>query len=167
MAKNLSSLNGKDQVASYAIQIESSNRDPNYIKKNNTDPKAPTCCEILFWSCVLAGLIIGLLIYLTCRDPYSSSKDLLIYKHHLKTQQHGIDFYVKSGFNKKYPVGCPARVKLEDKIIKDYNETKQSDCNYEIWQKWLSAETNYPTPVCDDLQRKGLRRRQETTPINP
>ncbi|PWA77532.1 GRIM-19-like protein [Artemisia annua] len=113
------------------------------------------------------GLIIGLVIYLTCRDPYSSSEDLLIYKHHLKTQQHGIDFYVKSGFNKKYPVGSPARVKLEDKIIKDYNETNQSECHYELLQKWLLAETNYPTPVCDDLERKELRDPRETTPLNP
>jgi hypothetical protein len=140
-----------------------------YLKSYPTNNKKDnTCCGILFGclcAFVFVGLIFGLVFYLTSRDPYSSSKDLLTYNHHLKTQQHGIDFYVKSGFNKKYPVGSPARVKLEDKIIKDYNETKQSECHYELLQKWLFA-TNYPTPVCDDLERKGLMDKKERT-INP
>ncbi|GKA19567.1 hypothetical protein Tco_0699482, partial [Tanacetum coccineum] len=36
-------LNGKDQVANYAIRTESSNRDPTYIKK------AETICRTYGW----------------------------------------------------------------------------------------------------------------------
>ncbi|GJV64009.1 hypothetical protein Tco_1474837 [Tanacetum coccineum] len=83
----------------------------------------------------------------------------------MKTAKYGIDFYVKSGFDKKHPVGSPARVELENKVIKDFNETEQSYCRYELWHKWLSADPNYPTPECDMLLSKGIPI-PTTTPIN-
>nr|GFA56077.1 chaperone protein DnaJ 49-like [Tanacetum cinerariifolium] len=106
----------------------------------------------LVFLCVVCLLII----YAWSREPYSTEKDP-IYKHHMKTAKYGIDFYVKSGFNKKHPVGSPARVELENKVIKEFNETEQWYCRHELWHKWLSAVPEYyPTPECDKLLSKGI-----------
>ncbi|GJV77860.1 chaperone protein DnaJ 49-like protein [Tanacetum coccineum] len=73
------------------------------------------------------------------RNPYPYSPDGdFIYKHHLKTNQYGIDYYVKSGFDKKYPIGSPERADLEKSIINDYLDSLQSECHDELWGKWTS-----------------------------
>ncbi|PWA77535.1 chaperone protein dnaJ 49 [Artemisia annua] len=155
-----SRLNGKDQVASYAIQIENCIRDTNYYrKKDNTVPRTSKCGEAMcffFFFLIIAGLITWGLIHISSLYPYSYSKDPFIYRHHMKTGNFGIDFYVKSGFNKKHPVGTPARVKLEDEIIKHFNETEQRYCHHELWYKYLSADSKYPTPSCNKLLSKGI-----------
>ncbi|GKE80533.1 chaperone protein DnaJ 49, partial [Tanacetum coccineum] len=142
-------LNGKDQVANYAIRTESSNRDPTYIKK------AETICRTYGWlalggfiACVFIGLIVWFPVYITTRDPYSPVRDPP-YKIHMKTGQYGIDFYVKSGFDKKYPVGTPARAELERRVINEYIENKQRYCHQELSHRWYYGDKNYPIDDCD------------------
>ncbi|GJY28723.1 chaperone protein DnaJ 49 [Tanacetum coccineum] len=117
-------------------------------------------CLIIVSGCLAFCLVLGLVgvlpIYLTSLDPYSLGKDDLVYKHHLKTEQYGIDFYVKSGFDKKYPVGTRARAELEKRVINEYIEDNQRYCHRELSQRWYYGDINYPIPDCDDLKSKNI-----------
>ncbi|KAJ4967829.1 hypothetical protein NE237_014530 [Protea cynaroides] len=78
---------------------------------------------------ILPFLAIFLLAYLSFSDPdYSLQKS---YSYHIPkvTENHGVEFYVKSfDFDKKFPLGSPSRANLEDLVatklwngVKDYS----------------------------------------------
>lgn len=80
-----------------------------------------------------------------------------IFKNHVETNEYGLDYYVKSGFDKKYPAGTSARADIEKRVIKDYVKFGQYDCKRELEGQWRSDDLNYPTPNCDKLRRMGIK----------
>ncbi|PWA50128.1 chaperone protein dnaJ 49 [Artemisia annua] len=80
-----------------------------------------------------------------------------IFKNRMETNEYGIDYYVKSGFDKKYPAGTSARADIEKKVIKDYVEFGQDVCKRELKQQWRSDDLNYPTPNCDKLRQMRIK----------
>lgn len=69
---------------------------------------------------------------------------------------YGIEFYVKSydAFNKKYPLGTPARNQIEKTITADYIQQKGRHCSLERW--WRSFDPDRTTPECDKRQSLGI-----------
>lgn len=136
-------LTNKDLVASYAEQSERRNLCSNRVTQD---------VLVCLFTFVFIILFICGIIYLAHTDPYSPYGDF-IYKHHLKTDKYGIDYYVKSGFDKKYPVGSPARAEFEKSINDEYLDFLQRDCHNELWGKWTSLHPHdYSTPNCKKLE---------------
>ncbi|PWA74391.1 DnaJ domain [Artemisia annua] len=104
---------------------------------------------------LVIGFMFWVIFFLEYINPYSLQRDGT-YKICMKTDQCGIEFYVKSDIDKKYPAGTAARVEFEKNVIKDYIEENKDDCHYELWWKWQSVDPNYPTPECDKLQLMGI-----------
>ncbi|GJX14607.1 chaperone protein DnaJ 49 [Tanacetum coccineum] len=143
-----SPLIDKDLFASYPEQSESRNPCSNHVIQK---------LLVYLIISVFSILYMWFVIYVTHTDPYSPDGDF-IYKHHLKTNQYGIDYYVKSGFDKKYPIGSPERAELEKSINNDYLDSLQSECHDELWGKWTSLHPHdYSTPNCDELKSMDVK----------
>ena len=100
-----------------------------------------------------------------CKSLYSFEKCQFNYRHHyiycdyeykLTTKEHGIEFYVKSPekFDKTCPVGTPARARVENRIIKNYKDFAQRECDNE--EKVNLKRPDFPTPICDKLKTLGM-----------
>ncbi|PWA50126.1 chaperone protein dnaJ 49 [Artemisia annua] len=150
-----SRLNG---AQNYAKISERKNQDQNYIEKGlcNRVSEAYKCHEYVYWfllNGLIGFLLIGFFLYLTYFDPYSFEEDQ-IYKIPLKTKEYGIQFYVKSGFDHKYPVGSSQRAELENNVITEYIEIERHECSLDLW--WHSQDPTLTTPDCDKLKRMGI-----------
>ncbi|XP_062175516.1 chaperone protein dnaJ 49 [Alnus glutinosa] len=104
---------------------------------------------------LLPFLIIFLLAYLPFSEPDYSLHKNYSYQIPTMTEKHGVEFYVtSSAFEKNYPLGSPARAKIEDNVIKEYRNMLLRYCQIELqrhhWNK------NLPTPHCDKLHNSGL-----------
>ncbi|GKB50800.1 chaperone protein DnaJ 49 [Tanacetum coccineum] len=145
--------NGHEQVATSAEQIESGNRYPDSVEDRVIH---------VFGVCMVA-FTLAVLFWLAYSDlthdgaPYSFKKNV-VFKNHMKTNEYGISYYVRSRgrFDKKYPVGTPARAEFEKyHVIKDYIEMEQKKCKEESgWKNHYVAQESFP--ACDKLRDMGL-----------
>lgn len=100
-------------------------------------------------------LIIFLLAYLPFSEPYYSLHKNYSYQIPQTTEKHGLEFYVKSlAFEKNYPLGSPARAKIEDNVIKDYKTMLWRYCQLELQRRQWNR--NLPTPNCNKLHNAGF-----------
>ncbi|KAK7329448.1 hypothetical protein VNO77_23617 [Canavalia gladiata] len=100
---------------------------------------------------LLPFLIILLLAYLPFSEPDFSLQKNYTYQIPKTTEQHGVQFFVKSeAFDVNYPQGSPARAAIEDNVIKDYRNMLRRYCQVEIQRR--SWNRNLPAPHCDKLQ---------------
>lgn len=101
---------------------------------------------------LLPFLIIVLLAYLPFSEPeYSLHKH---YSYHIAktTEQHGVQFFVKSqSFDANYPPGSEAREAIEESVIRDYRSMLRRYCQVEMQRQ--SWNRNLPAPHCDKLQK--------------
>ncbi|XP_010524716.1 PREDICTED: chaperone protein dnaJ 49 isoform X2 [Tarenaya hassleriana] len=100
---------------------------------------------------ILPFLLLFLLAYLPFSEPDYALHKNQSYQIPKTTQNHGIDFYVRSSaFDEKFPLGSSARFNIEDSVIKDYRNFLFHSCRVELqkrrWNKKL------PTPHCNELQ---------------
>ncbi|XP_019265190.1 PREDICTED: chaperone protein dnaJ 49-like, partial [Nicotiana attenuata] len=104
---------------------------------------------------LLPFLIIFLLAYLPFSEPEYSLHKNYSYQFEKVTDKYGVEFFVKSAeFDKNYPLGSPAREKVEDHVIKDYKNRLERYCDIELQRRQWNR--NYPTPHCDRLQNFGV-----------
>lgn len=134
---------------------ESTNLPPSYDAKQKNRNEAMECVGVCLFIVLISGLFVGLAYYhqVQERDLYSFEKRN-DYKVLMKTKKYGIEVYVKSGFNKKYPLGTPQRDKIEDSIVNDYIQTEMRYCSNEIWRRSINSDNT--TPECDKLQNLGV-----------
>ncbi|XP_027367958.1 chaperone protein dnaJ 49 [Abrus precatorius] len=100
---------------------------------------------------LLPFLIILLLAYLPFSEPDYSLQKNFSYQIPKTTEQHGVQFFVKSqAFEDNYPKGSPDREAIEDNVIKDYKNMLRRYCQVEIQRR--SWNRNLPVPHCDKLQ---------------
>ncbi|CAK9145585.1 unnamed protein product [Ilex paraguariensis] len=104
---------------------------------------------------ILPFLIIILLAYLPFSEPDYSLQRNYSYQFQKMTENHGVEFYVKSPeFDQNYPLGSPARANIENNVIKDYKNMLGRYCHVELQRRQWSR--NLPTPHCDRLQNFGV-----------
>ncbi|CAK9138982.1 unnamed protein product [Ilex paraguariensis] len=104
---------------------------------------------------LLPFLIIILLAYLPFSEPDYSLQRNHSYQFQKITEEHGVEFYVKSPeFDQNYPLGNPARSNIENNVIKDYKNMLGRYCHVELQRRQWSR--NFPTPHCDRLQNFGV-----------
>ncbi|OWM71235.1 chaperone protein dnaJ 49 [Punica granatum] len=104
---------------------------------------------------ILPFFIIFLLAYLPFTEPEYSLFKNYSYQIPKTTEQHGVEFFVKSStFDARYSPGSAARANFEDNVIKDYKNMLRRYCHVEMqrrqWNKRL------PTPNCNKLQNLGV-----------
>ncbi|KAK1418982.1 hypothetical protein QVD17_28136 [Tagetes erecta] len=108
---------------------------------------------------LLLQLLPFLLIILLASFPFSVPEYSLqrnyTYQFSKMTKEYGVEFYVKSSdFDQKYPVGTPARDKIENSVIQDYKNMLWRYCHVELQRR--SWSRNLPTPHCDKLESLGI-----------
>lgn len=104
---------------------------------------------------ILPFLIILLLAYLPFSEPDYSLNKNYSYQIPKTTENHGVEFYVKSfAFDDRYPLGSPARADIENSVINDYKTTLLRYCQMERQRRQWSR--NLPTPHCNKLHDLGL-----------
>ncbi|KAK9289071.1 hypothetical protein L1049_017542 [Liquidambar formosana] len=104
---------------------------------------------------ILPFLLIFLLAYLPFSEPDYSLQKNYTYQIPKKTEKHGVEFYVKSSeFDQNFPLGSPARAKIEDHVVKDYKSMLGRYCHMELQRRQWSR--NLPTPHCDKLNNFGV-----------
>lgn len=100
---------------------------------------------------LLPFLIIVLLAYLPFSEPEYSLHKHYSYQVPMTTEQHGVQFFVKSkAFEMNYPAGSEARAAVEESVIRDYRNMLRRYCQVEMQRR--SWNRNLPAPHCDKLQ---------------
>ncbi|XP_057430073.1 chaperone protein dnaJ 49 [Lotus japonicus] len=100
---------------------------------------------------LLPFLIIFLLAYLPFSEPDFSLHKNYSYQIPKTTEQHGVQFFVKSqAFDANYPLGSSARAAIEDNVIKDYKNMLRRYCQVENQRRMWNR--NLPAPHCDKLK---------------
>lgn len=102
---------------------------------------------------IFLGII--LISFIPIYEPEYSLQKSYTYQLSKMTEEYGIDFFVKSPeFDEIYPVGTPARDKIENNVIKDHKSSLSRRCHVELQRRqW---KRNFPTPNCDKLRDFGV-----------
>ncbi|KAK6913765.1 protein of unknown function DUF1977, DnaJ-like [Dillenia turbinata] len=104
---------------------------------------------------LLPILLIILVAYLPFSEPVYSLQKNYSYQFLRTTEKHEVDFFVKSSeFDQEYPLGTPARTKLEEMVLKDYKNMLGRYCHIELQRRQWSR--NHPTPYCNKLKALGV-----------
>lgn len=100
---------------------------------------------------LLPFLIIILLAYLPFSEPEYSLQRNYSYQFKKTTENHGVDFFVKSPqFDENHPIGSPSRREIENNVIKDYKHMLGRYCHMEMQRRHWNRQI--PTPHCDRLE---------------
>ncbi|KAL4334227.1 hypothetical protein GQ457_07G040940 [Hibiscus cannabinus] len=100
---------------------------------------------------LLPVLLILLLNFLPSSEPvYSLSRS---YPHEYKfTTQRGVNYYVRSTkFEQDYPVNSPERIRIEERVERDYYSVLAQNCRLELQRRQWGFIRE--TPHCDLLQK--------------
>ncbi|RAL38539.1 hypothetical protein DM860_002517 [Cuscuta australis] len=100
---------------------------------------------------MLPLLLIILLAYIPFSEPEYSLQKGYSYQFRKMTEKHGVEYFVKSAdFDQDYPPGSAVRVKMEDRVVRDYKNVIGRYCHIELQRRQWNR--NYPTPHCDRLR---------------
>lgn len=102
------------------------------------------------------GIVILMISIVFIYSSYGISPYSVVvneYEVPMKTNEYGIEFYVKSvhKFEEKYPFGTPARAQIEKNIIKDYKDLLEDYCDYEK-RRHLDRPAFQTPPICEKLE---------------
>ncbi|XP_022755126.1 chaperone protein dnaJ 49-like [Durio zibethinus] len=100
---------------------------------------------------LLPVLLILLLNFLPSSEPVFSLSRSYPYEYKFTTQK-GVNYYVRSmKFEQDYPVNSPERIRIEDRVERDYYSVLAQNCRFELQrQQWGFIRE---TPHCDLLQK--------------
>lgn len=100
---------------------------------------------------LLPVLLILLLNFLPSSEPVYSLSRSYPYEYKFTTQK-GVNYYVRSTkFEHDYPVDSPERIRIEERVERDYYSVLAQNCRFELQrQQWGFIRE---TPHCDLLQK--------------
>ncbi|XWS70687.1 hypothetical protein CRYUN_Cryun03dG0068300 [Craigia yunnanensis] len=100
---------------------------------------------------LLPVLVILLLNFLPSSEPVFSLSRSYPYEYKFTTQK-GVNYYVRSTkFEQDYPVNSPERIRIEERVERDYYSVLAQNCRFELQrQQWGFIRE---TPHCDLLQK--------------